>query len=147
VSTARAALAIGDTRTSRSPEATMRLAETVLAAFPERRVFALHGDLGTGKTCFVRGLARALGITGTVTSPTFTIVRQYDGRRRLVHADLYRLQSPDELLAIGFEELLETPGITAIEWAERAGELLPADALHLTFELDPATAHRRISLA
>ena len=97
-------------------------------------VFALHGDLGSGKTCFVQGLAAALGIKRAITSPTFTVINEYKGPRPLYHIDLYRLNSPDAALAIGFEDYMETDGITAVEWAERAGDLIPPDAIHIYFE-------------
>ncbi len=112
----------------------MDVALEVLQRLPTRAVLALHGGLGAGKTCFVRGLAYHLGITDAITSPTFTLVREYDGPRPLVHIDLYRIESPDELAAIGFEDYLQRDGFVAIEWAERAGDWLPADTFHLRFE-------------
>jgi tRNA threonylcarbamoyladenosine biosynthesis protein TsaE len=118
---------------SHSPADTHRLAAELLTALPEHAVVALYGDLGSGKTCFVQGLAEAMGIHEPVTSPTFTLVNEYRGERLLTHVDLYRLTSPDEALAMGFEELVESDGITAIEWAERAEELLPAGTLRLRF--------------
>lgn len=140
---------MGSTVTSDSPEETEALAGQVLRDFPERRILALHGDLGAGKTCFVRSLARQIGVTDSVTSPTFTIVREYAGARPLVHIDLYRIQSPDELLAMGFEDYLDSPALLAIEWADRAGDLLPPDdrTLHLTFTVEPGRERRRIHLS
>lgn len=131
-----------------SPEDTWRLAGELLAQWPRgRRVLALQGNLGSGKTCFVQGLAMALGIRQPVVSPTFTIVREYPGPRPLYHIDLYRLSSPQEILAFGFEEYLNGDGITAIEWAERAGDLLPPDTLRLSFETTPDPDQRRITVA
>jgi tRNA threonylcarbamoyladenosine biosynthesis protein TsaE len=118
---------------SHSPEETHALAAELLKSLPARAVIALHGDLGSGKTCFVQGVAEALGVTEPVTSPTFTLVNEYRGTRALTHVDLYRLSDPDEALAMGFEELIESDGITAVEWAERAEELLPIGTLHLRF--------------
>ncbi len=118
---------------SHSPADTHRLAAEILTTLPNRAVLALHGDLGSGKTCFVQGLAEAMGITEPVTSPTFTLVNEYKGERLLTHVDLYRLTNPDEALAMGFEELVEADGITAVEWAERAEDLLPAGTVHLRF--------------
>jgi len=118
---------------SHSPADTHRLAAEVLATLPDRAVLALYGDLGSGKTCFVQGMAEAMGIEEPVTSPTFTLVNEYKGKTLLTHVDLYRLTDPDEALAMGFEELVESDGITAIEWAERAEELLPAGTVHLRF--------------
>jgi tRNA threonylcarbamoyladenosine biosynthesis protein TsaE len=129
---------------SRSPEETHRLAAELLQAHPGHTVIALHGDLGSGKTCFVQGLAEAIGVTEPVTSPTFTLVNEYRGERLLTHIDLYRLTDPDEALAMGLEELLESDGITAIEWAERAGDLLPPETLHLRFRTPTTDGHTRI---
>ena len=136
----------GTTILTASPGETAQLAARLLRECPQRRVLALHGDLGSGKTCFVRGLARALGCNESVTSPTFTIMREYPGTIRLIHGDLYRIQSPDELLAIGFEDWFAPDAYVALEWAERAGDLLPADALHLRFEVEGTSDRRRISL-
>lgn len=122
---------------TRSPEETWAVAARLIAAAPARLVLALHGDLGAGKTCFVQGVAQALGIRRPITSPTFTLVQEYRGARRLVHMDLYRIASPADLLHLGFEELLQEDGVVAIEWAERAGDLLPPDAVHLHLAVDP----------
>ena len=112
-------------------------------------IVALHGELGAGKTALVQGLAAALGVAQPVASPTFALVLEYplpDGRR-LVHMDLYRLQEPEALEAIGFEEYLESNDIIAIEWAERAGDLLPAATLHVDIRLaDGASAARLVTL-
>ncbi len=121
---------------TRTPEETWAVAAQIAARLPIRVVLALHGELGAGKTCFVQGLARALGITRPITSPTFTLVQEYRASRRLVHIDLYRIGSPDELLHLGFEDYLQEDGVVAIEWAERAGDLLPPDTHHLYFRLN-----------
>jgi tRNA threonylcarbamoyladenosine biosynthesis protein TsaE len=107
-------------------------------------VVALHGELGSGKTCFAQGIARALGIERPVTSPTFTIIHEYAGRRRLCHIDLYRVRGPEEALALGFMEYLNADAITVIEWAERAGELIPDTAVHVYLEALPTARCRRI---
>jgi ATPase, YjeE family len=83
-------------------------------------VIALSGDLGAGKTQLVRGIARGLGFAGRVHSPTFTLVNQYEGGRLpLFHLDLYRLETPEQILSAGIEEYLEPAGVSVIEWAER----------------------------
>ena len=108
-------------------------------------VLALHGDLGSGKTCFAQGFARALGVTSAVTSPTFALIQEYrSGRLPLYHVDLYRLAGPRETLGLGLEEYLDGDGVTLIEWAERAGPLLPARTVHLHFEAGSAPEERRI---
>ena len=108
-----------------SPAETERLGETLATRLTAGTVLALRGDLGAGKTAFTRGLARGLGYSGQVTSPTFTIVNEYEGGRLpLFHFDLYRLSSPDELWDIGWEDYLDRGGVCAVEWSERATELL-----------------------
>jgi len=119
---------------STSPEETMEIAGRLAAKLPEHAVIALHGQLGSGKTCFVRGLALALGVETTVTSPTFTLIQEYAGSRPLIHVDLYRIENPGEVPDIGFEEYLERPGLVAVEWAERAGDLLPPHTVHVELE-------------
>ena len=141
---------------SKSPEETQALAADLAAELSTRggsasggksgAVLALYGELGSGKTCFVQGLARALGVRQPVTSPTFTIVNEYRGRRPLVHMDLYRIHDPEELRGIDFESYLDTEGITVIEWAERSGNWLPGNTLHIYFETgaDPAVRTIRV---
>ena len=88
-------------------------------------VIAFTGDLGAGKTAFTRGLARGLGLTGRVTSPTFTIVNEYEGGRLpLFHFDMYRLESSDELFDIGWEDYLRRGGVCAVEWSEKVSGAL-----------------------
>lgn len=116
---------------SHGPEETRSIAAFLADELPDRSVVALYGELGSGKTCFVQGLASALGITQPVTSPTFTIINEFRGARPLYHIDLYRLSGPDEILALGFDDYLEAGGVTAIEWAERAGDLLPPETVHV----------------
>ena len=131
---------------SHSPEETRRLAGLLLARLPGRAVLALHGDLGGGKTCFVQGLALALGIRRAVTSPTFALIREYRGPRTLVHIDLYRIRSSDEALQLGMEEYLEADAVVAVEWAERAADLLPGDTIDLFFAARPAPEERAITI-
>jgi tRNA threonylcarbamoyladenosine biosynthesis protein TsaE len=105
-------------------------------------VAALSGPLGAGKTCFVQGLARGLDAGGYVRSPTFVLVHQYPGPLPLYHVDLYRLASPD-LETLGLEEIMEGDGVTAIEWAQTAAAILPAD--HVSIDLRfGAGEHTRI---
>lgn len=89
-------------------------------------VILLIGPLGAGKTSFVQGLAQGLGVSGPVNSPTFTIVREYQGRLPLFHFDLYRLEDPQELWEMGFEEYLVRGGVVAIEWPEQGEEYIPS---------------------
>ena len=123
------------------------MAAALAADLKSGTVLALHGELGSGKTCFVQGLARALGIRQPVTSPTFTIVNEYRGRCPLIHMDLYRISDPEELLNIDFENYLDTEGITVIEWAERSGNWLPVNTMHIYFEDGTDLNTRTITLA
>ena len=108
------------TFTSHSPQETEALGEQLGRAATAGLVFGLSGDLGAGKTSLVRGLARGLGITTRVHSPTFTLVNEYSGGRfKLFHLDLYRLETPDQLRSAGIEEFLSPDGVAVIEWAER----------------------------
>lgn len=98
------------------PEEMEALGTRLGTALPDNCLLALHGDLGAGKTTLVKGLARALGVTATVTSPTFNIYTVYSGQRQLLHIDAYRLQSADEIESLCIEEFLRPPFILAVEW-------------------------------
>lgn len=97
-------------------------------------VIAMYGDLGAGKTAFVRGMARGMGITERVSSPTFTIVNEYLGDRTLIHFDMYRLGSADELFDIGWEDYLARGAVCAVEWSENVEEAFYGDEIRLTIE-------------
>jgi tRNA threonylcarbamoyladenosine biosynthesis protein TsaE len=105
---------------SHSPTETEALGEKLGHAAERGFVFALSGELGAGKTQFVKGIARGLGISARVHSPTFTLVNEYDGGRlKLFHLDLYRLETRAQILSAGLEEFLQPDGVAVIEWAER----------------------------
>ena len=95
-------------------------------------VVAYEGGLGMGKTAFTRGLARGLGCTGRVTSPTFTIVNEYEAPVPLFHFDLYRLSGPEDLFDIGWDDYLDRGGVCALEWSERVEGALPEDTVTVT---------------
>lgn len=117
-----------------SVEETWALARQLASELKPGDVICLEGDLGAGKTTFTQGLAAALGVAGRVTSPTFCIVQEHRGGGRfLVHMDLYRLQSEDDVLAVGWEDYLAEGAILVVEWPERAGSLIPAGARHVRF--------------
>jgi len=116
---------------SESPESTAAWASAWVKQQPDGTVIALRGDLGAGKTCFVRGLAAGLGINTAVHSPTFTLINEYRGPRTLFHLDLYRLAGPDDAWEIGIDQYLPGEGITAIEWAERITPLLPNNTVYI----------------
>lgn len=112
-------------RISNSPQDTEALGAALAQVCRPGCVVAFSGDLGAGKTAFVRGMARGLGVTDRVTSPTFTIVNEYTGGRLpLFHFDLYRLGGPEDLFDIGWDDFLSRGGVCAVEWSERAEELL-----------------------
>ncbi len=127
-----------------SPEATMALAAEVAAGLTRGSVLALYGDLGSGKTCFVQGLAAALGIDEPITSPTFTLIDEHQGRERLYHIDLYRLHGEADLASLDLDTYLEPDGITAIEWAERAEAWLPPHTVRVRFQAAAEEDARRI---
>ncbi|MBE6071277.1 MAG: tRNA (adenosine(37)-N6)-threonylcarbamoyltransferase complex ATPase subunit type 1 TsaE [Clostridium butyricum] len=112
-------------------------------------VVCLTGDLGTGKTHITKGIAQGLGINDTITSPTFTIVNEYDsGRLKLNHFDVYRVNDPDEIYAIGFDDYIFSDAVSIIEWANYIEEILPQDILHILIEKDLSKGedYRKITL-
>ena len=118
------------TFTTHSAAETEALGERLAARLTGGEVIAYTGDLGAGKTAFTRGLARGLGITDRVTSPTFTIVNEYEGGRLpLFHFDMYRLSSSDDLYEIGWEDYLARGGVCAVEWSEIVSDALEENEL------------------
>ncbi|SFC32173.1 tRNA (adenosine(37)-N6)-threonylcarbamoyltransferase complex ATPase subunit type 1 TsaE [Clostridium uliginosum] len=100
-------------------------------------IVCLTGDLGTGKTHITKGIALGLDIHENITSPTFTIVNEYEeGRLKLYHFDVYRVNDPDEIYAIGFDDYIFSDGVSIIEWANYIEEILPKDFLHINIEKD-----------
>jgi len=114
--------------TSGSPDATRDIAARLGVCLRAGDVVALSGELGAGKTCFVQGLAKGMGLQANVTSPTFILIRQHPGDPALCHADAYRLESPEELEDLGLEDILAY-SVLAIEWAERVMDALPEDRI------------------
>ena len=100
-------------------------------------IVCLTGDLGTGKTHITKGIAKGLGIEDNITSPTFTIVNEYEtGRLKLNHFDVYRVSDPDEIYAIGFDDYIFSDAVSVIEWENYIEEILPQDFLHILIEKD-----------
>lgn len=121
---------------SYSYEDTMNIAKDVADIFQGGEFVAMYGDLGAGKTAFVQGVAKALGINAHVTSPTFTIVNEYDGRLPLYHFDVYRICDAYEMYEIGFDEYIGSNGVCIVEWAELIEELFPSEYLKITILKD-----------
>jgi tRNA threonylcarbamoyladenosine biosynthesis protein TsaE len=117
-----------------SPEATEALGRALAAQLPRGSVVALQGDLATGKTCLVRGMADHFQEREDVHSPTFTLVNEYGTDPILYHLDLYRLSGPEELAELGYEEIFDSENLCIIEWPERAEKLLPKDCLRITLQ-------------
>ncbi|MFQ5508170.1 MAG: tRNA (adenosine(37)-N6)-threonylcarbamoyltransferase complex ATPase subunit type 1 TsaE [Leptospirillia bacterium] len=131
------------TRRTASPEETEALGEALAAACRGGEVIRLSGDLGAGKTCLSRGIARGLGADpAQVASPTFTLLNIYPGRLPMYHVDLYRIESPAELARLDLFEEVEGPGVTVVEWPDLGGEHTPADALCVSLSHGPGEAER-----
>ena len=121
---------------SHSAEETEAIGEALGRQLRGGGVVAYRGGLGMGKTAFTRGLARGLGCRGRVTSPTFTIVNEYNGTTPLFHFDMYRLEDEDALFDIGWDDYLERGGVCAVEWSENVESALPADTVYVTIRRD-----------
>ena len=114
---------------SRSEKETEAIGEKFAAHLAGGAVVAMYGDLGAGKTAFVRGMARGMGLACRVSSPTFTIVNEYEGERELIHFDMYRLESSDELFEIGWEDYLARGAVCAVEWSEKVEDAFFGDEI------------------
>jgi len=118
--------------------ATRELGRQLAGLLAPGAILILSGELGAGKTTLTQGLARGLGVTAPVTSPTFTLIQEYQGRHPLYHIDLYRLEDPEAMLDLGLEEYFGGPGVTVVEWGERLEAYLPPAFLGITLEYAPA---------
>lgn len=119
---------------SNSERETEIIGEKFASEIKDGTVIAMYGDLGAGKTAFVRGLAKGMGLNCRVSSPTFTIVNEYLGDRELIHFDMYRLSSSDELFDIGWEDYLARGAVCAVEWSENVEDAFFGDEIILTIE-------------
>ena len=121
-----------------SPEETFEFGKRIGAAANPDSVYALNGDLGVGKTVFTQGLAAGLGITEPVTSPTFTILQNYEGGRLpFYHFDVYRIGDIEEMDEIGYDDCFFGGGVSLVEWAGIVDEILPENTIYITIEKDP----------
>ena len=132
-----------------SPEETLEIGKLLGENAAPGEVYALIGDLGAGKTVFTKGFAQGLGIEEPVNSPTFTILQIYEeGRIPLYHFDVYRIDEPEEMEEVGFDEYIDGDGVCLIEWAGRIGDLLPPEVIVVRIEknLDRGPDYRRITV-
>jgi tRNA threonylcarbamoyladenosine biosynthesis protein TsaE len=125
---------IAETVISHSAGETRAAGERLGARLGAGAVVACIGELGAGKTCFLQGLARGLGVESPVTSPTFVLINEYRGRVPVHHVDAYRTESMTEVLDLGIEELMHGDGVTVIEWADKLLPILPAHAIIVTID-------------
>ncbi|MGL6185418.1 MAG: tRNA (adenosine(37)-N6)-threonylcarbamoyltransferase complex ATPase subunit type 1 TsaE [Clostridium chrysemydis] len=133
----------------RNIEETTALGETLGKILKPSDIVCLTGELGTGKTHITKGIAKGLGIDEPITSPTFTIVNEYDtGRLKLYHFDVYRVSDPDEIYAIGFDDYIFSNGVSIIEWANYIEEILPSEYLHIYIQkdLEKGEDYRKITI-
>ena len=117
--------------TAESVEETIIIGEKLGSLVNSGDIVCLTGDLGTGKTHFVKGFAKGLNIEEYITSPTFTIVNEYQGRLKLYHFDVYRVDDPDEIYAIGFDEYIFSSAVSIIEWSNLIQELIPEESIRI----------------
>lgn len=130
-----------------SEKETEQLGERIGRAAVPGMVVALIGDLGTGKTTLTKSIARGLGVTEIVTSPTFNIIREYkSGRIPLYHFDVYRIADPDEMFELGYEEYFYGDGICVVEWADIIEELLPEDAVVIHIDRGASEEEREYTI-
>ena len=119
---------------SKNEEETENIGESFSAQLSSSSVVAMYGELGAGKTAFVRGMARGMGLDCRVSSPTFTIVNEYLGDRSLIHFDMYRLNDADELFDIGWEDYLRRDAVCVVEWSEKVKDAFFGDEYTVTIE-------------
>ncbi len=132
--------------TAETPIDTMAVGEAVASLLRQGDVVALTGELGAGKTTFVRGAARSLGFDGAVASPTFTLVREYQGRLRIYHVDVYRLERVQDVLDLGLDEMVSEGGVLLVEWGDAVEGLLPDDHLLVEFTVPGETETRHLTI-
>lgn len=120
---------------SASAKATIAIGKKIGSRLKRGDVIALYGNLGAGKTHFVKGVAEALGFDGIVNSPTFTLINEYESSIPLYHFDLYRLNKPQHVFGLGVDEYWGGDGISVIEWADKAADMLPEDIISIYIEI------------
>ncbi len=131
---------------SHSPAETEAIGERLAGALQGNEVLALYGGMGMGKTAFVRGLARGLGVCGEVSSPTFALVHEYQGRVPLYHFDMYRVGGWDDLYSTGFFDYLDCGAVLVIEWSENIEAALPDGVIRITLEKGDGEQERTLTI-
>ena len=131
---------------SNSCEETEKIAYDFSKKLQSGDVVCMYGDMGVGKTAFVHGLAKGLGINEPITSPTFTIVNEYYGKFTLYHFDVYRIDDPDEMYEIGYDDYIDGDGVCVIEWPQLIDEILPEKRynIHISKNYDEHDDYRKI---
>lgn len=129
-----------------APAETADLAAAIASLARGGDLLVLVGDLGAGKTAFVKGFGAAMGVTDTITSPTFTLAHEYEGRLHINHLDVYRIEALDEVRDLALPELLDSDAVTLIEWGDTIAALLPNDYLEIRFEFGDGDDDRVVSL-
>jgi tRNA threonylcarbamoyladenosine biosynthesis protein TsaE len=133
--------------TCQSPNELQPIAARLIKTHKDKRIFAFHGEMGAGKTTFIKTLCDCLHVTDTVTSPTYAIVNEYftAGRESVFHFDLYRLKSWTEMLEIGYEDYFYSGNYCLLEWPEKIVNLLPEETVHVTIQVSPDGTLRTIT--
>ncbi|MGI6538786.1 MAG: tRNA (adenosine(37)-N6)-threonylcarbamoyltransferase complex ATPase subunit type 1 TsaE [Caldicoprobacterales bacterium] len=131
---------------TKSDEETYQLGKVIGENARPGDIFLLYGDLGSGKTVLSRGISHGAGYKGLVTSPTFTLMNIYEGRYPVYHFDIYRINYPEELYDLDYEEFFFGTGITIVEWSEKLGSLLPSEYLKITISQIAGENTRRIAV-
>ncbi|NLX69585.1 MAG: tRNA (adenosine(37)-N6)-threonylcarbamoyltransferase complex ATPase subunit type 1 TsaE [Clostridiales bacterium] len=129
-----------------SEQETVALGQSIGKLLGPGAIVLIHGDLGAGKTVLSRGISQGLGADEAVTSPTFTLMHRYQGRLEVFHFDLYRLQDPDEILDLGYDELFYGDGVSIVEWPERLDYLYPDECVRIEIEIIDYKNTRKISV-
>ena len=127
---------------AKSPEETKKIGKEIGKLVRPGDLLAFYGELGAGKTCFIQGISQQLEVKDYVTSPSFTIINEYQGKIPIYHFDLFRLNSAEEILELGYEEYFYGEGLTVIEWAEKIEQLLPRE--HLKIDIKFKDRYERI---
>lgn len=135
--------------TTNSPDETEEIGYKLGKILNGGEVICLNGDLGTGKTAFTKGIAKALDIEEYITSPTFALVNEYSGRLKLNHFDVYRISDEDELLEIGFEDYIYSDSVSVVEWSELISGIIPENRIEVTINKELSTGEnvRKITIS